>query len=58
VREASELVAAWGRVLDVTATDLAAFQARGGKLIIFHGWSDSNAPPGVTLLERVQIDGF
>jgi feruloyl esterase len=34
-----------GQALDATATNLAAFRNRGGKLIIYHGWSDPAIPP-------------
>jgi hypothetical protein len=30
--------------LNATAADLAKFQARGGKLILFHGWNDPAIP--------------
>ncbi len=49
LHDAREFAAAWGRVLDATDPNLAAFQARGGKLILFQGWSDGNVPPGVTI---------
>ena len=32
-------------VLNSTDADLKAFQARGGKLILYHGWSDAAIPP-------------
>jgi len=32
-------------ILNSTDADLKAFQARGGKLIIYHGWSDAAIPP-------------
>jgi feruloyl esterase len=32
-------------VLAATSTDLTPFVARGGKLLIYHGWSDQNIPP-------------
>ena len=35
--------------LDATSTDLSAFKARNGKLIIWHGWSD----PAITALASV-----
>ncbi len=46
---------ALGRVLDATNPDLTAFEARGGKLILFHGWSDPGIPPLATVdyYERV-----
>jgi feruloyl esterase len=31
--------------LNATDTDLRRFKARGGKLILYHGWSDPAAPP-------------
>ncbi|HWZ46513.1 MAG TPA: tannase/feruloyl esterase family alpha/beta hydrolase [Candidatus Saccharimonadales bacterium] len=31
--------------LNATNPDLKAFQARGGKLMIYHGWSDAAIPP-------------
>ena len=30
----------YAKVLDATDPDLAAFKARGGKLIMYHGWND------------------
>jgi feruloyl esterase len=30
---------------DATNTDLSAFQRRGGRLILFHGWSDQHISP-------------
>ena len=32
-------------VLAATSTDLVPFTARGGKLIMVHGWEDQNIPP-------------
>jgi feruloyl esterase len=32
-------------VLAATSTDLTSFTARGGKLIMVHGWEDQNIPP-------------
>jgi hypothetical protein len=29
--------------------DLSAFRARGGKLLLWHGWSDALAPPPATI---------
>lgn len=34
-----------GRYLNATDPDLKRFQARGGKLIMYHGWSDAAIPP-------------
>jgi hypothetical protein len=36
-------------VNDATRGSLAAFEARGGKLIIYHGWADSLVPPAQSL---------
>ena len=36
---------AYAGVLNATETNMKAFQARGGKLIIYHGWSDSAISP-------------
>jgi hypothetical protein len=33
------------RALNATDPDLKRFEARGGKLIMFHGWSDAAIPP-------------
>ena len=33
------------RVLNATDPDLKRFESRGGKLILYHGWSDAAIPP-------------
>ena len=38
-----------GVVLNATNPDLSAFAARGGKLILYHGWNDSTVPPWLTI---------
>jgi len=38
-----------GRLYNATNADLRAFRARGGKLIIWHGWADPNISPVGTL---------
>jgi hypothetical protein len=45
-------------VNDATRGDLRAFRARGGKLIIYHGWADSLVPPEQTIAfyDRVARD--
>jgi hypothetical protein len=45
-----------GSIIDATDPDLTAFEARGGKLILYHGWNDPALPPSVTLdyYRRVQ----
>jgi len=35
--------------LDATNPDLSKFAARGGKLILYHGWDDPAIPPGSTV---------
>ena len=46
----------WAATLNAASPDLAAFKARGGKLIGYHGWNDPAIPPGLSLdyLRRVQ----
>lgn len=39
----------FGPILNATNPDLSAFHARGGKLILFHGWSDAAIPPMSTV---------
>jgi feruloyl esterase len=38
-----------GAVLNAVSPDLGAFLKRGGKLILFHGWSDAALPPTATI---------
>jgi len=33
------------KIFNATDPDLSRFQSRGGKLIIYHGWSDAAIPP-------------
>lgn len=40
-----QALAAMHVVYDATDTDLARFQARGGKLLLWHGWSDPHISP-------------
>ena len=35
--------------IDTHSADLAAFQAHGGKLLLYHGWADQAIPPGNTV---------
>ena len=48
--------ARWSGVYDARDADLARFKARGGRLILYHGWSDGLVPAGQTLLywDRLQ----
>ena len=36
-------------IIDATSPDLGAFAENGGKLIIYHGWSDEAVPAGGTI---------
>ncbi len=36
--------------IDVLTSDLSAFKAHGGKLLLYHGWYDSTIPPEHTVL--------
>ncbi len=36
-------------ILDATNPDLTAFERRGGKLILYHGWCDAAIPAGSTI---------
>lgn len=38
-----------GTVLNATNPNLDAFKARGGKLLLWHGWSDAALPAGATV---------
>ncbi len=38
-----------GEILDVHTYDLSAFKARGGKLLLYHGWSDPGIAAGNTV---------
>ena len=38
-----------GSILNATDPNLKAFKARGGKLILYHGWSDAALPPVNTI---------
>ena len=37
------------RILNATNADLSRFHQLGGKLLMYHGWSDSAVPPGRTI---------
>ena len=38
-----------GGFIDATSADLSAFKARGGKLLLYHGWNDQLIPPENTV---------
>jgi feruloyl esterase len=48
VRDRDAMRRRLGPIMDTTNPDLTAFKARGGKLILYHGWNDPALPPGVT----------
>jgi feruloyl esterase len=55
-RDRPAMQARLGEALDARDPDLSGFKARGGKLILFHGWSDSALQPrlAVDYYEAVQ----
>jgi Tannase and feruloyl esterase len=55
-RDQDVMRARLGSIMDATDADLSAFEARGGKLIMFHGWNDPALPPGATIkyFEKIQ----
>jgi len=48
----AQLVDKLGPVLDALNPDLSAFQSRGHKLIVYHGWADWLVPPGEAINYR------
>ena len=38
-----------GTIINAVTPDLSAFKARGGKLILYHGWNDTAISPGNTV---------
>lgn len=44
-RDLPPLEARFGAMLGATNPDLSAFRARGGKLIVYHGWADALLSP-------------
>ena len=42
-------------IMNATSPDLKAFFSRGGKLIMYHGWSDSLVPPVNTIKYYEQV---
>jgi Tannase and feruloyl esterase len=55
-RDAAPILRALAPALNATDPDLSRFAARGGKLILFHGWSDPAVPPlnSVQYFDRVK----
>ena len=48
-RDYAALKAELAPIIDATNPDLTAFAARGGKLILWHGWADPGLPPQHTI---------
>lgn len=48
-RDIDEARAKFGGIYNAVNPDLSAFKARGGKLIMYHGWSDALVPAGTTV---------
>ncbi|WP_157995168.1 tannase/feruloyl esterase family alpha/beta hydrolase [Peristeroidobacter soli] len=44
-REAPAFIERYAPILNATDPDLSRFAARGGKVILFHGWADAAVPP-------------
>ncbi|HEY0747003.1 MAG TPA: tannase/feruloyl esterase family alpha/beta hydrolase [Steroidobacteraceae bacterium] len=44
-RDAPRIIQQFGPLMNATDPDLSKFAARGGKLILFHGWADPAVPP-------------
>jgi feruloyl esterase len=42
--------------IDAVNPDLSAFRARGGKLLIYHGWNDGGSPPRGVCIDRRHVD--
>jgi len=51
----AELIQADKAGIDVLTYDLSAFKARGGKLLLYHGWADPGIPPGHTVLYYKEV---
>ncbi|MEI9963991.1 MAG: tannase/feruloyl esterase family alpha/beta hydrolase [Caulobacteraceae bacterium] len=59
VAKSEATAALYDPVAPYTRPDLAAFSARGGKLIVYHGWADQGVSPLATLdyYAKVTADG-
>jgi feruloyl esterase len=44
-RDVPAIIEKYGPLMNATNPDLSRFAARGGKLILFHGWADAAVPP-------------
>jgi hypothetical protein len=54
-RDVQPLKAKTAATLNATDPDLSRFAARGGKLILFHGWSDAAIPAQGTIAYRDKV---
>jgi feruloyl esterase len=54
-RDFESLKAKASATFDATDPDLSRFASRGGKLILFHGWSDAAIPAQGTIAYRDQV---
>lgn len=54
-RDFAPLAAKTAATFNATEPDLSRFAARGGKLILFHGWSDAAIPAPGTIAYRDQV---
>jgi len=54
-RNYSEMVAKLGPVVNAVNPDLSVFEARGHKLIVYHGWADWLVPPGEAINYREAV---
>jgi feruloyl esterase len=48
----------YGPVLDANSPDLSAFRASGGKLLLYHGWSDQMNSPRHTINYYESVEAF
>lgn len=54
-RNYAAMVHKLGPVLNAVSPDLRAFQSRGHKLIVYHGWADWLVPPGEAINYREAV---
>jgi feruloyl esterase len=54
-RNYSAMVTKLGPVVNALNPDLSAFQSRGHKLIVYHGWADWLVPPGEAINYREAV---
>jgi len=53
-----ERVAALAPLYNATNTDLKAYSAHGGKLLLWHGWSDTSVTPGISIAYYEGVQKF